>query len=159
MSRSRPSRSGKYADDADVTYEIEMPFESRDSRIHLREIEDGEVEVIIAQIPVPEKYNTDRNYPRQLEDNEDKIRANATAKWVLKDSARMLDKYEWNTSSRKSNNPNYYLRDVYFTCDIDELDEAVMRAKKFLTELEGKVLNHAREFDVELNEKPTDHFN
>jgi hypothetical protein len=158
MSRSRSSRSQRYGDEAKVTYEIEMPFESRNSKIHLREVEEDEIEVIIAQIPVPEKYDTHRNHPKRLEDDEDKMRANVTAKWVLKDSARILDKYEWRTSSSKTNNPYYHLEDVYFTCSIDELDEAVMRSKKFLTKLEENVLNHAKEFDMWSNKKPSDHF-
>jgi hypothetical protein len=87
------------------------------------------------------------------------MHAHATARWILRDSARPLDEYEWETSDYKSHNPNYYLSDMYFTCDLSELDDAVLSAKQFLAALEENVLNHAREFGVDVRESPSAHFN
>lgn len=147
MSRSRPSRSQRLADEAAVTYEIATPFASTDAKIHL--LDRGEaVEVLVADVPVPFRYHTDYNYPAQLED-ETAMRTHATARWLLKDAAAVLETYGWETSSSRSNNPNRYLRDVYFTCDREAVDDAVLDAKRFLVELEEKVVRHSREFDVD----------
>lgn len=149
------SRSQQKSGEFDATYTVAMPFEGRDAHIHLIEGDEDRVEVIVSQVPIPGHYHTDYNYPKQLKD-ENKMRANAVAKWILKDAARHLDKYDWEESSSKSNNPNLYLRDVYFTCRTGEVDDAVMDAKKFLTSLEEKVLHQNRKFGIDLRNPPSE---
>jgi len=133
-----------------------MPFENSVTTIHLIDLEEGEAEVLIENIPVPHSYNTDRNYPDLLDD-EKKRKANTTAKWILKDAARVIDEYDYETSDSKSNKPNHYLKDVYFECSVDDLDEAVLASKKFLTRLEEKIVHHCEEFDKDYP-APSDEF-
>jgi hypothetical protein len=149
MSRSRRNRSAKLEDDADLVYDVAMPFQSSDAKILLIDRGEEGVEVIVGNIPTPAKYNLDRNYPDNLKD-ESTMRAHAAAKWIVTETMDMFSEYDWKTSSYKTNNPNYHLRDVYFVCDRDEVDNAVMTAKKFLTRLEEKSMKHAREFDTTL---------
>lgn len=84
------------------------------------------------------------------------MKQHAVARWILKDAARMLDEYDWSASSHKANSGNRYLNDVYFTCDRENVNDAVMDAKRFLTELEEKVLHHSRQFEVDLREPPNE---
>lgn len=151
MSRRRSNRSSKLEDEADVEYTIEMPFHNRDSKILLLDREDEGIEVIVGDIPTPKKHDLDRNYPDNLDD-EETMYAHAAAKWIVTETTQMFDEFDWKTSSYKSNNPNYHLRDIYFTCDRTELDDAVMTAKKFLMILEEKSLRHAREYDLAVTE-------
>lgn len=146
MSRRRPNRSTKLADEADVEYTIGMPFHNRDSKILLIDREE-EIEVIVGNIPTPAKHDLDRNYPGNLED-EETMRAHAAAQWIITETTQMFSDYDWKTSDYKSNNPNYHLRDIYFTCERSEIDNAVLTAKKFLAGVEEKSLKHAREFDT-----------
>lgn len=154
MSRSRSNRSAKLEDDADVVYTIATPFQIRDAKILLLDRAEDGVEVIVGNIPTPSKHDLDRNYPGNLED-EETMRAHAAAKWIITETTDMFSDYDWKTSSYKTNNPNYYLQDIYFTCERDEVDDAVMTAKKFLTALEEKSLHHAREFDT-IRRSPSD---
>lgn len=147
MSRRKSNRSEKLADEADVEYIVEMPFHSRDAKILLIEREDEEIEVIVGNIPTPAKHDLDRNYPENLED-EEKMRSHSAAQWIITETTQMFSDYDWKTSYYKSNNPNYHLRDIYFTCERSKIDDAVLTAKQFLTELEGKSLKHAEEFDT-----------
>lgn len=112
-----------------------------------------EVEVLVSQVPVPGGYH--QNYQRQYEETEE-VKQHAVARWILEDAARVLDKYDWNTSSHKANSGNRYLCDVYFTCEREDVDEATMDAKKFLTNLEEKVLFHSRRSGIELREPPSE---
>ncbi|KTG11427.1 hypothetical protein AUR64_04010 [Haloprofundus marisrubri] len=132
-----------------------MPFEGRDAKINLINRKNDQVEIIISDIPTPGYYHTDYNY-RELLDDDDSRHAHATAKWILKDAGKHLQKYDWSESSAKSNNPNLYLKDVYFKCSRNDVDDAVMDAKKFLTELEENVLRHSREFEVNLQNPPSE---
>jgi len=146
MANSRPSRSRRLQDEADVKYEIDLPFASNDAEILLIERDDDEVEVIVGGVPEPSGYNLDKNYPDNLEEDEN-MRRHAVAEWIVDETTEMFADYDWETSEYKTNNPNYHLRDVYFTCRKDELEDAVLTAKKFLTTLEEKTLAHAKEFD------------
>jgi hypothetical protein len=151
MSRSRASRSGFKSDEIDVTYEIDTPFEGRSAKINL--IDQGkEVEIIISHIPVPDGYH--RNY-RQYEDDE-YIRKHTIARWILEDAAKVLDKYEWTDSNSRSNSGNYYLKDVYFTCNKSVVNSAVLDSKKFLVRLEENVFRHSNKFDITLQDSPSE---
>ena len=152
MSRSRLSRSERVSDEVDVTYKIEMPFEGRSSKICLIDRGD-EIEVVVAQVPVPAWYHINSNNRRGDVETEKK---HSVSRWILEDAARVLDQYDWKDSSSRSANGNYYLRDVYFTCDFEDVDDAVMDAKKFLTDLEEKVLHHSRRIDSSLQEPPSE---
>jgi hypothetical protein len=147
MSRSRPNRSAKLEDEADVVYTIATPFQTSDAKILLLDRDEDGVEVIVGNIPTPAKHDLDRNYPGNLED-EETMRTHAAAKWIITETTNIFSDYDWKTSSYKTNNPNYHLRDIYFTCERGEVDDAVMTAKKFLTALEEKSLQHAQEFDT-----------
>jgi len=146
MANRSSNRSAKLKDDADVRYDIDTPFTDHDAKILLIERGEDEVEVVVGDIPEPAGYNLDRNQPGQLED-EEQIRCHAVAEWILDETTRLFSEYDWETSEYKTNNPNYHLRDVYFTCSKADLDQAVMAAKKFITELEEKALMHAKRFD------------
>lgn len=155
MSRSSPSYSNRVSEKIDIIYEIEMPFEGRDAKINLLDQED-EVEIVISQIPVPGGYH--QNYQSQRGETE-RVKQHGVARWVLADAARVLDEYDWNVSSHKANSGNRYLSDVYFTCNREDVDDAVMDAKKFLTDLEEKVLHHSRRSDIDLREPPSEMLN
>ena len=142
MSRSSPSRSGRKGDDADVSYEIEMPFERRDATIYLFTHDDEAVEVLIGHIPAPINYHNNYNST----DN-DFHRQHGIARWIVDDAAQELDEWEYKTSSYKSNNPNYSLRDVYFECEASEVNTAVLAAKRFLSTLEEKVIRQRENDD------------
>jgi len=158
MANRSSNRSAKLRDEADVRYDIDTPFSDLDAKILLIERGEDEVEVIVGDIPEPVGYNLDKNHPNQLEDEEG-MRRHTIAEWIVDETTRgfstydwqtseyKFSTYDWQTSEYKTNNPNYHLRDVYFTCSKDELDQAVMTAKKFLTELEEKALLHAKKFD------------
>jgi len=146
MANRSSNRSAKLRDEADVRYDIDTPFSDLDAKILLIERGEDEVEVIVGDIPEPVGYNLDKNHPNQLEDEEG-MRRHTIAEWIVDETTRVFSTYDWQTSEYKTNNPNYHLRDVYFTCSKDELDQAVMTAKKFLTELEEKALLHAKKFD------------
>ena len=156
MSRRRSNRSAKLVDEADVEYTIDMPFQDRDAKILLIERDEERIEVIVGDIPTPAKHDIDRNYPDNLED-EATMRAHAAAQWIITETTQRFSDYEWQTSSYKSNNPNYHLRDIYFECEREDIDDAVLNAKKFLSELEEKSLKHAREFDT-VPTAPSDNF-
>lgn len=151
MSRSSPSRSQWKSDEIDVVYEVPMPFEGRNAKINLIDY-DSEIEIIISQIPAPEKYH--RNYRKQ--EDEEVVKQHAVARWIVDDAAKELAAYDWNISSHKSHSGNRYLRDVYFTCKPESVDDAIMDAKKFLTNLEEKVLYHSRRFGADLREPPSE---
>lgn len=135
MARSSPSRSGCKGDNADVSYNIDMPFEKQNATIYLFAEEDETVEVLIGHVPEPLKYHNNHN-----SSSRDILDEHAVAHWILHDASQELKKWDCKTSSYKTNNPNYHLRDVYFRCDIQELNEAVLAAKRFLSSLEEKVI-------------------
>ncbi|WP_137285290.1 hypothetical protein [Halorussus salinisoli] len=155
MSRSSDSRSRWREDDADVVYEIATPFVSGDAKILLVEVGDDEIEVVVGDVPTPFGHDIDQNYPDTLDD-EETMRAHAAAKWIVTETTKMFDDYEWDTSHYKTNNPNYHLRDVYFTCSRNEVDDAVLTAKKFVDTLEEKTLQHAEEFGRSGIRKPSE---
>jgi hypothetical protein len=142
------------ANEFDVVYEISMPFNNKDSNINLID-EDGEVQVIISDIPEPKGYY--QNSDSSLED--EKLKNKAVARWIIEDSASALDEYDWTTSSHISNNRNHYLRDIYFTCEYDKVDDAVIDAKKFLSILEEKVVRHHRRVNKSLSDSPSKKLN
>lgn len=146
MANRSSNRSAKLEDEADARYDIDTPFTEQNAKILLIERGEDEVEVIVGDIPEPSGYNLDRSYPDMLED-EEHMRCHAVAEWIVDETTRMFSGYDWETSEYKTTNPNYHLRDIYFTCDKDELDQAVLTAKKFITELEEKTLMHAKRFD------------
>jgi hypothetical protein len=146
MANKNSNRSAKLGDKADVRYDIATPFTDYDAKILLIERGEDEVEVIVGDIPEPAGYNLDKNSSDLLED-EEQLRCHAVAEWIVDETTRMFSGYDWETSEYKTNDPNYHLRDVYFTCGKDELDQAVMTAKKFITKLEEKTLMHAKKFD------------
>lgn len=142
MSRSSRSRSGRIGDNADVTYDIEMPFESKNASIYLFDRDNETVEVLIGRIPEPKSYHNNYN-----SSDEDFLRQHGIARWIVEDAAEELEAWDYKTSSYKTNNPNYHLRDVYFECDIAELDDAVLAAKQFLSTLEEKVIKQRERVD------------
>lgn len=142
-----PNRSARLEDEAAIVYTIDTPFQNLDAKIMLLEQDSDEVEVIIGNIPTPAKYNLDSNYPGNLDDD-DTMRAHAVAKWIVAETLALLSDYNWGTSDYKSNNPNYHLRDVYFTCDYEEVDDVVLAAKEFILALEKRSRRHASEFDI-----------
>jgi len=146
MANRSSNRSARLKDEADVRYDIDTPFNSHDAKILLIERGEDEVEVIVGDIPEPTGYNLDKNYSDLLEE-EEQMRCHAVAKWIVDDLTMMFSEYDWEISEYKTNNPNYHLRDIYFTCSKDELDQAVMTSKKFITVLEEKTLKHAKMFD------------
>jgi hypothetical protein len=139
------ARSSKVEDKADIVYSIPTPFQISDSKILVLKKDSGKVEIIIGKIPVPSGYYTDRNYPDLLE-NEDSMRRHSVAKWIISETTQILSEYDFETSNHISNNPNHSLSDIYFTCEIEKVDDAVIDAKRFLTELEQKTVRHEREF-------------
>jgi len=142
MSRSSPSRSARKADNADVSYEIATPFQSTNTTIHLFAKDDDSVEVLIARIPVPKHYHD--NHKDQ----------SAVARWIIDDVGSELRNWEYRTSSHKSNNAHYYLRDIYFECNRSEVNEAVIAAKRFLTKLEEKVVRQRQNVENNLSRSP-----
>jgi len=149
MPRSKPSLSERTADDADVSYEISTPFENTDAAIHLFAKDDSSVRVLIAGVPQPYRYyNNYNNDDRKFLDQ------HAIARWILDDVGSELQNWEYKTSSYKTRNPNYHLRDVYFECDRSEVNEAVLAAKRFLTKLEEKVVRHKQNIEKDLSYSP-----
>lgn len=146
MANRSSNRSARLENEADVRYDIDTPFSDHDAKILLIERGEDEVEVLVGNIPEPAKYNLDRNNPNLLEDDEE-MRCHTVAKWIVDETTEMFSEYDWRTSEYKTTNPNYHLRDIYFTCSRDELDQAVMTAKKFIIELEEKTLMQAKKFD------------
>ncbi|WP_302080577.1 hypothetical protein [Salinibaculum rarum] len=155
MSRRRSSRSVRRADDADVTYEIPTHFGGNNSKILLIAQDENEVEVIAGNLPIPKKHDRDRNYPETLDDPE-KRETHAVAQWIVTDAKEILSRWEPNTSSSKTNNPNYNLRDIYFTCQEEEVDEAVMAVKELILQLEKKRWKHAEQYDSSISPKPSE---
>lgn len=149
MSRSRRSRSGRKGDDADVTYNIEMPFERKNASIYLFGHEDETAEVLIGHIPEPMNYHN--NYHSS---DEDFLRQHGVARWIVDDAAEELENWDYKTSSYKTNNPNYHLRDVYFECDLADLNDAVLSAKRFLSTLEEKVIKQRERGDKDHSTTP-----
>jgi len=149
MSRSSPSRSDRKADDADISYEIATPFQGNDAAIHLFSQDNDSVEVLIAHIPEPHYYYNNGN-----RDSRDYLDQHAVARWILDDVGSELQKWEYQTSSYKTNNPYYHLRDVYFECDRSEVNEAVLSAKRFLTKLEEKVVKQKQNVEKNLSNSP-----
>jgi len=145
VSRSRSNRSKKLEDEADKVYTIATPFQTNDAKILLIERDDDGIEVIVGNIPTPKQYDTDKNYPNNL-DNENTMRAHATAQWIVAEATDLFSEYDWKTSNYKTNKPNYHLKDIYFTCERSEVDDAVLTAKRFLTKLEEQSVKHKRHF-------------
>ncbi|WP_302080572.1 hypothetical protein [Salinibaculum rarum] len=152
MSEKYSAHTDRVSDKVDVTYEIDMLFKNQSAKINLLD-RGGDVEVIVSDIPVPFGYH--QNYEIQQTDTE-KLKQHAVARWILEDTARVLDKYGWTSSSNETHSGNLYLRDVYFTCARENVDEAVMDTKKFLTELEEQVLHHNRKFGRDTPESPSE---
>lgn len=138
MSRSRPSRSERKKDRADVDYDVAVPFSSGVATIYLFELEDDEVEVIIANIPVPPEIVN-------LHPNAEETRA--VSEWILKDTAKELEKWGYNTSCARSQTNNYFLRDIWFRCARSEVNEAFVAARMFIIKLEAKVRVQREHFD------------
>jgi hypothetical protein len=150
MANRSPNRSTRLRNKADVTYDIALPFADGDAEILLIERGEDEVEVIVGGLPEPTGYNLDKNYPENLDD-EEAMRRHAVAEWIVEETTEVFSDYEWEISEYKTNNPNYHLRDVYFTCSKDELEDAVLTAKKFVNTLEEKAFLHAKRFDRAYN--------
>ena len=153
MTRS-DSIAVSHSDRADVVYEIPTPFELTDAKILLTEQTDGTVEVIIGSIPVPADYDKDNNL-RDWTVDENTARSHGAAKWIIKDSIGVFDEYDWEFSKSRSHSGNVNLQDIYFTCDFEEVDEAVMKAKKFITKLEEQSWKHRKEFDKDRDHSPS----
>jgi len=149
MSRSSRSRSGRKGDDADVTYEIEMPFEGRNASIYLFGHEDETVEVLIGHVPEPVNYHNNYNST-----DKEFLCQHGVARWIVDEAAEELEDWGYKTSSYKTNNPNYHLRDVYFECDISELNDAVLAAKRALSTLERKVIAQRERVDKDHSISP-----
>jgi len=149
MSRRSPSRSDRKADDSDVSYDVATPFSNRDVTIHLFAQDDDSIEVIIANIPEPYFY-----YDNYDTDEREKLDQHAIARWIVDDAASELRDWEFQTSSYKTTNPNYHLRDVYFECDRSEVNEAVLATKRFITTLEEKVVKQQQRIDKGLANSP-----
>ena len=141
------SRSGRKGDDADVKYNIDMPFENNNVTIYLFAEEDETVEVLIGHIPEPLNYHDNYN-----SSDRNVLDQHAVSRWMLHDASHELQEWDYETSSYITNNPNYNLRDIYFKCDIQELNEAVLAAKRFLNSFEEKVI---RQRDCEERDHPT----
>ncbi|MDB2272187.1 hypothetical protein PM032_14335 [Halorubrum ezzemoulense] len=141
MARSSQSRSGRKGDDADVSYNVNLPFENRDATIYLFAQEGETVEVLIGHIPEPVRFHDNYNATER-----DVLDQHAVARWILDEAGQELDEWDYNKSSYKTNNPNYHLRDVYFECGMNEVNDAVLAAKRFLNILEEKVIRQ-RELD------------
>lgn len=152
MSGNHSAHTDRVSDKIDVTYEIDMLFRNQSAKINLLDHGD-DVEVVVSDIPTLFGYH--QNFDIQRTDNE-KLKQHAVARWVLEDTARILDEYDWKSSSNKTHSGNLSLRDVYFTCARENVDDAVMDAKKFLTELEEQVLHHHRKFAHNTPELPSD---
>lgn len=149
MANSRMSRSSRKGDEADVSYEIALPFTNKDATIFLFDKGDETVEVLIGDIPRPSRYHNN-NY---TEDRE-KFNEHAVSRWILDDAGKELQRWDYSISSSKSRNPNYYLCDVYFECDKSEVNDAVLAAKRFLTTLEEKVVMQREKFASGLSHSP-----
>ena len=149
MSRRRPARSDRKAEEADVSYDIALPFEDRNASIYLFAQDDDPIEVLIGNIPEPYFY-----YDNYNTDERDKLDQHAIAHWIFEEAATELEDWDYQTSSYKTNNPNYHLRDVYFECDRSEINEAVLAAKRFLIALEEKVVAQKLMIDKEFSESP-----
>lgn len=137
-------RSRRARQEADVEYPIAMPFSWSDSCIYLFD-EGDRVELVLGDIPTPVGHDVDQNYPGNLEHPET-MRVHATAKWVLREAERELDAWDLQYSWISTCKPNHHLRDIHFECDREEVDEAVLAAKRFLTELEEGVVAHSEAF-------------
>lgn len=142
MARSSQSRSGRKGDDADVRYTVDLPFENRDATIYLFAKESETVEVLIGHIPEPVKYHNNYNSTgREVLDQ------HSVARWILDEAGQELDEWDYSKSSYKTNNPNYHLRDIYFECNINEVNEAVLAAKRFLNTIEERVIKQRKRDD------------
>lgn len=152
MSRSSPSRSEFKADEINLTYEVAMPFEGRPAKINL--IDQGDtIEVIVSDIPVPAGYH---NNFRGQGDGTEKVERQAVARWHVEDAARILNNYDWNVSSSRASSGNRYLKDVYFVCGREDINDAVLDAKRFLADLEENVFYHSRKYDVDFRDPPSE---
>lgn len=132
---SSPSRSDRKGDDADVSYKVSLPFENLDTTIYLFSKEGEAVEVLIGHIPEPTKF-----YDNYNSSDRSVLDQHAVARWILHEAGRELDDWDYKTSPYITNNPNYHLRDIYFECEMNEVNEAVLAAKRFLNTLEEKVI-------------------
>jgi len=148
MSRT-PSRSDRKADDADVSYNIATLFTGRDTAIHLFKKDNNSVEVLIAKIPEPDRYYNNYNT-----DDREKLDQHAIGRWIVEDSARELEKWDYNTSSYKTNSGNRHLRDVYFECDRSEINEAIIKAKRFVNTFEQKVFEQNQRIGKDPSSSP-----
>jgi len=144
MSKKRPSHIDRIRSDADLTYSISLPFQNQDAEILIID-RDNQVEIAVADIPVPSSYYAHRDL-NLASANLNLIRENAVAQWIIDDATQVLDGYDWKESNSRSRSGNYYFDGVYFKCDRQNVDKAVMNAKKFLTILEESVLQHSQEF-------------
>lgn len=149
MANSRPSRSDRKGDEADVSYDFATPFSRGDATIYLFRQDDGSVEVLIGHIPQPYFY-----YDNYNTDNREKLDQHAIAHWIVDDAASELQQWDYNTSSYETNNPNYHLHDIYFECERSEVNEAVLAAKRFLTTIEQKVVKQYGQINKELPGSP-----
>ncbi len=155
MTRRNESRSQALdEDDIDVSYQIDSPFRTKDSRILLRRQSDEIVEIILEKIPAPNSYylNNEERVEiageRRVKDKE-LVHEHAVSKWIVEETTDILAKFDPKTSYYKSSNPIYSLWDVYFECSVDEVDDAVMKSKEFLVTLEQKAVRHAEEYGNE----------
>lgn len=155
MTQRNESRSQELdEDDIDVSYQIDSPFRSKNSRILLSRQSDETVEVILSQIPAPNNYylnhveHVEVSGERRVKDK-DLASEHAVSRWIVEETKDVLAGFDPKTSYYKSNNPIYSLWDIYFECPVDEVDDAVMKSKEFLVTLEQKSVRHAEEYDNE----------
>ena len=149
MANRRSSRSDKKGDDALVTYGIATPFNIHDVTIYLFQAGHDAIEVLIGHVPEPYMYhdNAETDDTAHL-DNQ------SIARWILEQAAQPLEKWGYDTSDYKTNNPNYHLRDVYFECPRAEVNEAVLAAKEFVRALEAAVVRHRERAGAGLPRSP-----
>lgn len=145
MSNRSPNKASRVREEADAVFDVDMPFQYLDSMILLQEKSGDEIEVIVGNIPTPSNLDTERNSPESLKE-EDTKHSYLIAQWIFEGVVKNFRDYDWETSDYKTNSGNRHIRDIYFTCELDEIDEAVLAAKKFLMELEEQTYRHSKKF-------------
>ena len=124
-----------------------VTFRQKNSTLMIQHKDDGNVLIIAGNIPGMTGYF--KNYPEQVENDEEKKRRHEHARRRLETAKEILSDFDPKTSRSTANSGNQSLRDLYVEVDGDRRDDAVLQMWKALNYLKEDYLQYLKEYEPE----------
>jgi hypothetical protein len=122
-----------------------VTFQQKNSTLMVQHKDDGNVLIIAGNLPGMAGYF--RNYPEQVENDDEKKRRHEHARRRLETAKEILSDFDPQTSRSITNSGNQSLRDLYVEVKEDRRDEAVLQMWKALHYLKEDYLQYLKEYE------------